>query len=251
MLCCSYEKYISKKPLTRINKYLCGSGLYSRKQADELVKQGVVLIDGRQAQLGDQVTAGSQVTVNGQVVEQLAEDEVIFIVLNKPVGVVCTAASSVKNSIIDFVGHSERIFPIGRLDKDSQGLIFLTNKSSLANQMLGSGNSHEKEYVVTVNKTITDEFIAGMSQGVPMLGQVTKACEVVKESEHVFRITLTQGLNRQIRRMCQHHGYRVEKLERIRIMHINLGDLPLGQWRQFDANELATLHDKLHRLTIS
>ena len=206
-----------------------------------MVSKGVVLINGQLAKLGDQVAEGDEVTVDGEAVKPLADEKVICIALNKPVGVVCTAASSVKNNIIDHVGHSERIFPIGRLDKDSQGLILLTNKSGLAEFILKSDHQHEKEYLVTVNKNITAEFIQSMSEGVPILGQVTKPCTVIQESDRIFSITLTQGLNRQIRRMCQHHGITVEKLERVRIMHIKLNDLPIGQWRNITQQELSIL----------
>ena len=200
-----------------------------------------MLINGQLAKLGDQVALGDEVTVDGEVVKPLADDKVICIALNKPVGVVCTAASSVKNNIIDYVGHSERVFPIGRLDKDSQGLILLTNKSGLAGFILKSDHEHEKEYLVTVNKDITTDFIQGMSQGVPVLDQVTKPCNVIKESDRVFSITLVQGLNRQIRRMCQHFGYSVTKLERVRIMHVKLNDLPIGKWRDLNKKELSVL----------
>ncbi|TDR20529.1 23S rRNA pseudouridine(2604) synthase RluF [Marinicella litoralis] len=230
---------------TRINKFICASGLCSRKAADVYVEQGVVLINGKQAILGDQVSDDDMVTVNGLEVKPLTADQVIFIALNKPVGVVCTAANEVKNNIIDFVDHKRRIFPVGRLDKDSQGLIFLTNRSDLVDKILGAGNKHEKEYLVTVNKEITDDFIIGMSNGVPMLGEVTKACQVVKESKYVFRITLVQGLNRQIRRMCRHHGYSVNKLERVRIMHINLDGLANGQWRDLSVTEMSSLYQAL------
>ena len=191
--------------------------------------------------LGDKVSSGDKVTLDGLAIEPLATDKVICIALNKPVGVVCTAASTDKRNIVDFVGHSCRIFPVGRLDKDSQGLIFLTNKSGLVDNILRAGNHHEKEYRVTVNKVITDDFIAGMSSGVPMLGVVTKQCKVVKESQYVFRITLVQGLNRQIRRMCKHYNFSVEKLERVRIMHVNLNGLAIGQWRELAEEELAGL----------
>jgi len=191
--------------------------------------------------LGDKVSSGDMVTVNGVAIEPLAADKVIFIALNKPVGVVCTAANTEKRNIIDFVGHRSRIFPVGRLDKDSQGLIFLTNRCGLVDKILRAGNHHEKEYLVTVNKEITDDFITGISRGVPMLGVVTKACKVVKESQTIFRITLVQGLNRQIRRMCKHYNYSVEKLERVRIMHINLNGLSIGQWRELADEELAVL----------
>ncbi|WP_179952216.1 23S rRNA pseudouridine(2604) synthase RluF [Marinicella rhabdoformis] len=232
---------INPEILTRINKYLSGSGLFARKQADELVKQGVVMINGQLAKLGDQVAEGDVVTVDGEVIEPLADDKVVCIALNKPIGVVCTAASSVKNNIIDHVGYSERVFPVGRLDKDSQGLILLTNKSGLAEFILNSEHEHEKEYLVTVDKSITSEFIQSMSQGVPVLDQVTKPCTVLQESDRVFSITLTQGLNRQIRRMCQYHGFKVEKLERVRIMHVHLNDLPLGHWRELTVSEISVM----------
>ena len=195
--------------------------------------------------LGDKVSSGDKVTLDGLAIEPLATDKVICIALNKPVGVVCTAASTDKRNIVDFVGHSCRIFPVGRLDKDSQGLIFLTNKSGLVDNILRAGNHHEKEYRVTVNKVITDDFIAGMSRGVPMLGVVTKQCKVVKESQYVFRITLVQGLNRQIRRMCKHYNFSVEKLERVRIMHVNLNGLAIGQWRELAEEELAAVFQSI------
>ena len=191
--------------------------------------------------LGDKVSPGDQVIVNSLPVEPLSTEQVIFIALNKPVGVVCTADSTDKRNIIDFVDHRCRVFPVGRLDKDSQGLIFLTNRCDLVDKIVGADSHHEKEYVVTVNKPITDEFIARMSNGVPMLGRVTKACKVFKESAFVFRIILVQGLNRQIRRMCQHYHYSVEKLERIRIMHVDLKSLAAGQWRQLPEAELSEL----------
>jgi 23S rRNA pseudouridine2604 synthase len=191
--------------------------------------------------LGDKVSPGDQVIVNGLPVEPLSTEQVIFIALNKPVGVVCTADSTDKRNIIDFVDHRCRVFPVGRLDKDSQGLIFLTNRCDLVDKIVGADSHHEKEYVVTVNKPITDEFIARMSNGVPMLGRVTKACKVFKESAFVFRIILVQGLNRQIRRMCQHYHYSVKKLERIRIMHVDLKSLAAGQWRQLPEAELSEL----------
>ena len=225
----------------RINKYICESGICSRKAADVYVKRGVVLIDGKQAMLGDQVSAGDKVTVDGVAIEPLASDKVIFIALNKPVGVVCTAESTEKRNIVDFVGYDSRIFPVGRLDKDSQGLIFLTNRCDLVDKIVGAGSHHEKEYLVTVDKEVTDDFIASISSGVPMLGVVTKKCEAVKESQFVFRITLVQGLNRQIRRMCKHYNYSVEKLERVRVMHINLDGLAIGQWRKLAEDELAQL----------
>ncbi len=239
------EKTISSDSSIRINRYICQSGICSRKSADAHVALGVVLINGRQALPGDQVLSGDKVSVNGQLVKPLAEKDVIFIALNKPVGVVCTAAASDNRNIVDFVGRNSRIYPIGRLDKDSQGLIFLTNKSDLVNKILCSDNHHEKEYVVTVDKKISDAFISGMSAGVPVLGVVTKNCKVAKESQYVFRIILTQGLNRQIRRMCKHFNYSVNKLERVRILNITLGELPVGQSRDFTNEERLKLYKAL------
>ena len=214
----------------------------SRRDADRFIEQGNVYINGKRAQVGDQVKPGDLVKVNGQPIEPLEAEDLIFIALNKPVGVVSTTESSERNNIVDYVNHSARIFPIGRLDKDSQGLIFLTNMGDLVNKILRAGNDHEKEYLVTVNKPITDEFIAGMSQGVPILGEVTKKCKVKKESPFIFRMTLIQGLNRQIRRMCEYFNYEVTKLERVRIMNIGLKGLPVGDWRDLNEQELSNLY---------
>ncbi|WP_261844822.1 23S rRNA pseudouridine(2604) synthase RluF [Aliamphritea ceti] len=226
---------------TRLNKYISESGICSRREADRYIEQGNVYINGKRAQIGDKVSPGDLVKVNGQPIEPQDAEEFIFIALNKPVGVVSTTESSERNNIVDFVNHSERIFPIGRLDKDSQGLIFLTSNGDLVNKILRAGNNHEKEYIVTVNKPVTDEFITGLGAGVPMLGVTTKKCKVVKESSHAFRITLIQGLNRQIRRMCEHFGYEVEKLSRVRIMNIDLKGLPAGEWRDLTDEELMVL----------
>ncbi|WLI73656.1 23S rRNA pseudouridine(2604) synthase RluF [Halomonas alkalicola] len=227
----------------RINKYISESGMCSRREADRYIEQGNVRIDGRRATPGDQVFPGSVVKVNGQLVEplELEEEDLVFIALNKPVGIVSTTEPSEKANIVDFVGHGARIFPIGRLDKDSQGLIFLTNNGDLVNRILRASNQHEKEYRVTVNKPITDDFIAGMGGGVPILGEVTKKCPVVKESRFVFNITLVQGLNRQIRRMCEVFGYEVVKLERLRIMNVTLKGLAEGDWRDLTPAEVSTI----------
>ncbi|CNI27407.1 MULTISPECIES: 23S rRNA pseudouridine(2604) synthase RluF [Yersinia] len=225
----------------RLNKYISESGICSRRDADRYIEQGNVFIDGKRAVIGDQVYAGSVVKVNGQLIDVRDEDDLVLIALNKPVGIVSTTEDTEHNNIVDFVNHSKRVFPIGRLDKDSQGLIFLTNQGDLVNKILRAGNDHEKEYVVTVNKPVTEEFIRGLGAGVPMLGTVTKKCKVKKEAPFVFRITLVQGLNRQIRRMCQHFGYEVTKLERTRIMNINLKGLPLGEWRDLNDDELIGL----------
>ena len=191
--------------------------------------------------MGDQVSPGDLVKVNGQTIEPQDAEDFVFIALNKPVGIESTTETTRPNNIVDFVNHGVRIFPIGRLDKDSQGLIFLTNNGDLVNKVLRAGNNHEKEYVVTVNKPITDKFIQGMAGGVPILGTMTKKCPVEKLAPFVFNITLVQGLNRQIRRMCEHFGYEVVKLERTRIMNVSLNKLPVGEWRDLSEKELTTL----------
>ena len=226
---------------TRLNKYISESRICSRRDADRFVEQGNVYINGKRAQVGDQVVNGDTVKVNGQLIEPREADDFVFIVLNKPVGIVSTTETSEKDNIVDFVRHSTRIFPIGRLDKDSQGLIFLTSNGDLVNKVLRAGNNHEKEYLVTVNKPITDSFIEGLAGGVPMLGKMTKKCPVTKVAPTVFNITLIQGLNRQIRRMCEHFGYEVVKLERTRIMNISLKGTPVGDWRDLTPKELTTL----------
>lgn len=226
---------------TRLNKYISESGICSRREADRFIEQGNVFINGKRAKVGDQVFPGDKVKVNGQSIEPRDEEELIFIALNKPVGIVSTTESSERDNIVDYVNHSTRIFPIGRLDKDSQGLIFLTNNGDLVNKILRAGNQHEKEYLVTVHKPIKDSFIEGMRSGVPMLGVQTKKCQVTKESPFVFRITLVQGLNRQIRRMCEYFEYEAVKLERVRIMNISLKGLPTGEWRDLNEKELGSL----------
>ena len=226
---------------TRLNKFISESGICSRREADRFIEQGNVFINGKRAKIGDQVFPGDKVKVNGQSIDPRDEEELIFLALNKPVGIVSTTESSERDNIVDFVNHSTRIFPIGRLDKDSQGLIFLTNNGDLVNKILRAGNQHEKEYLVTVNKPIKDDFIAGMRSGVPILGVHTKKCKVSKESPFVFRITLVQGLNRQIRRMCEYFDYEAVKLERVRIMNISLKGLPPGEWRDLNEQELGSL----------
>jgi len=226
---------------TRLNKYISESGICSRREADRYIEQGNVFINGRRASVGDQVAAGATVRVNGQEIEPRDEDQLTFIALNKPVGVVSTTESTEKHNIVDFIKHGERIFPIGRLDKDSQGLIFLTNNGDLVNKILRAGNQHEKEYLVTVNKPITDAFIKGLMGGVPMLGVVTRKCKVTKVSPLVFKIVLVQGLNRQIRRMCEHFNYEAIKLERVRIMNVSMKGLSTGEWRDLSEKELTEL----------
>ncbi|MEQ4454150.1 23S rRNA pseudouridine(2604) synthase RluF [Kosakonia sacchari] len=226
---------------TRLNKYISESGICSRREADRYIEQGNVFINGKRAGIGDQVVAGDVVKVNGQLIEPRDDEDLVFIALNKPVGIVSTTEDGEKDNIVDFVNHSSRIFPIGRLDKDSQGLIFLTNHGDLVNKILRAGNDHEKEYLVTVNKPVTDEFVQGMSAGVPILGTKTKKCKVKREAPFTFRITLVQGLNRQIRRMCEYFGYEVTKLERTRIMNVSLTGLPPGEWRDLTDDELIAL----------
>ncbi|GLS84437.1 23S rRNA pseudouridine(2604) synthase RluF [Paraferrimonas haliotis] len=226
---------------TRLNKYISESGVCSRRDADRYIEQGNVFINGKRAQVGDQVFPGDLVKVNGQAIEPRDADDLVIIALNKPVGIVSTTEATERNNITDFVNHSDRIFPIGRLDKDSQGLIFLTNNGDLVNKILRAGNNHEKEYLVTVNKPVTDDFVNGMAAGVPILGLKTKRCKVSKASNFVFRITLVQGLNRQIRRMAEHFGYEVTKLERTRIMNVSLKGLPVGEWRDLTESELKKL----------
>jgi 23S rRNA pseudouridine2604 synthase len=233
---------MQKQGGTRLNKFISESGLCSRREADRFIENGNVTINGRKAQIGDQVYAGDRVAVNGNKLEPKKDDKLVFIALNKPVGVTSTTEIGIADNIVRFVNHPERIFPIGRLDKDSQGLIFLTNDGDVVNKILRAGNKHEKEYIVTVNKPLTEEVINGMANGVPMLGVVTKKCKVVQEGPTVFKITLIQGLNRQIRRMCEHFGYEVKKLERVRIMNIGLNKLPVGDWRDLTSNELDIIY---------
>lgn len=229
----------------RINKFISESGLCSRREADRFIERGVVFINNRKATIGDRVKAGDSVRVNGNILEPFQGEDIIFIALNKPPGVTSTTEENVPNNIVQYVNHSKRIFPIGRLDKDSQGLIFLTNNGDMVNKILRAGNNHQKEYVVTVNKPLTQSVITGMANGVPMLGVMTKKCKVVQESPNTFRIILIQGLNRQIRRMCEHFGYEVIKLERVRIMNIDLKGLPLGDWRDLTEREKEVIYSLL------
>ena len=228
----------------RLNKFISESGMCSRREADEHIEKGRVLINKKKAMIGDQVHVGDKVVVSGVALEPRKGDDIIFIALNKPVGIESTTEESIHNNIVRFVNHSKRIFPIGRLDKDSQGLIFLTNNGDLVNKILRAGNHHEKEYIVTVNKPLSQTVISSMANGVPMLGIMTKKCKVELITPNTFRIVLIQGLNRQIRRMCEHYGYEVIKLERTRIMNIGLKGLPIGDWRDLTKSEMDII-DKL------
>lgn len=227
----------------RINKFISETGICSRREADKLVEAKRVTINGKVAELGSTAEPGDDVRIDGKPLGTKKKD--VYIALNKPVGITCTTELHVKGNIVDFVNHPERVFPIGRLDKDSQGLILLTNDGDIVNKILRAENNHDKEYIVTVDKPITANFLHGMANGVRILGTTTKPCKVTRVSDRVFNIVLTQGLNRQIRRMCQAFGYQVRKLERIRIMNIGLGHLKLGQWRNLTAKELAELNKSL------
>lgn len=226
---------------TRLNKFISESGLCSRREADRYIEKGTVFINGKRAKIGDQVFAGDKVMVNGHNIEPKEESNFILLAFNKPVGITSTTEGSVRDNIVDYVNHSERIFPIGRLDKDSSGLIFLTNNGDIVNKILRAGNKHEKEYVVTVNKPITEDFIFEMSNGVPILGVNTRKCKVRQISTFVFNIILIQGLNRQIRRMCEHFGYEVTRLERTRIMNISLKGIPTGEFRELTEEEMKAI----------
>ncbi|MBE5905279.1 MAG: 23S rRNA pseudouridine(2604) synthase RluF [Lachnospiraceae bacterium] len=224
----------------RINKYLSEAGFCSRREADRKVEAGEVFIDGELAQMGSKVRPGQQVYVNGQRVEY-GQEPAVLIAFNKPAGIVCTMEKREKNNVIDFLQYPYRIYPIGRLDKESTGLLLLTNQGDLVNKMMRSGNAHEKEYLVTVNKEVTEEFLKGMRGGVPILDTVTRKCKVEKIDKKRIRIVLTQGLNRQIRRMCEYFGYRVVALKRVRIMNISLGNLKEGTYRNVTEEEYREL----------
>ena len=225
----------------RINKFLSEAGVCSRREADRQIEAQNVTIDGRIAVTGDRVLPGQTVLFCGKPVTK--EEEMILLAFHKPVGIVCTAEKREKNNVIDYINYPKRIYPVGRLDKDSEGLLLLTNNGDIVNKMMRAGNRHEKEYIVTVNKPVTDFFVRGLSGGLPLveLGATTRPCRVEKIGKKQFRIVLTQGLNRQIRRMCEYFGYRVEKLVRVRIMNIRLGDLPVGTYRNITEEEYAQL----------
>lgn len=221
----------------RLNKFISDAGVCSRREADECIESGRVTVNGKRPEIGMRINpAKDKVKVDGRLVE--SKKEPVYLAFNKPVGITCTTDTTERGNIIEYVNFPERIFNIGRLDKDSEGLIFLTNDGDIVNKILRAGNEHEKEYLVTVNKPVTQEFIQQMGSGVPILGTRTKKCKVVKESEFSFYITLTQGLNRQIRRMCEALGYNVVKLKRIRVMHISLKGLETGMWRFFTKEEV-------------
>ena len=236
---------MSDTNLTRINKFLSEIGYCSRRAADKLIEQGRIKINGEVPEMGTKISAEDEVSVNGKVVHRAKKKKMVYIAFNKPVGIVCTTDQMrEKNNIIDYINYPTRIFPIGRLDKPSEGLIFLTNDGDIVNKILRARNNHEKEYEVTVSKPITKEFIEAMGNGVPILDTVTRKCFVKQTDKKKFKIILTQGLNRQIRRMCEYLEYDIRKLKRVRIMNISL-DIPIGEYRDFTARELNQINQSV------
>ncbi|EIJ38889.1 pseudouridine synthase family protein [Galbibacter orientalis DSM 19592] len=230
-----------EKELTRINKYLSEVGYCSRRAADKLIQQRRITVNGSIPEMGTKVSAEDEIRVDGKLIAEPKED-FVYLAFNKPIGVVCTTDTRVeKDNIIDFINYPKRIFPIGRLDKPSEGLIFLTNDGDIVNKILRGRNKHEKEYIVTVDKFVTDDFVKRMSNGIPILDTITRKCKVEKIDSHTFKIILTQGLNRQIRRMCEYLGYNVTALKRIRIMNVSL-DVPVGEWRYLTKEELKEIN---------
>lgn len=224
----------------RLNKFISSTGFCSRREADKLIEQGRVTVNGMKAEMGTKVGFKDNVKINGKTLKP--KGKTVYLAFNKPVGITCTTEHKIKDNIIDYINYPKRIFPIGRLDKPSEGLIFLTNDGDIVNKILRAGNNHEKEYVVKVDKPITPGFINKMANGIPILNTITKKCFVKKEGKYTFRIILTQGLNRQIRRMCEFLGYNVVKLKRVRIMNIHLGSLPVGKWRYFTKEEIERIN---------
>ncbi|MCB0457000.1 MAG: 23S rRNA pseudouridine(2604) synthase RluF [Flavobacteriaceae bacterium] len=229
----------------RLNKAISDSGFCSRRQADTYIEKGVVTINGEVAGLGDRVMPNDEIQVDGKRITE--NENLVYIALNKPVGITCTTDTRIKGNVVDFINHKERIFHIGRLDKPSEGLLLMTNDGDIVNKILRAGNEHEKEYIVKVNHPITDDFLNRMRNGIYLeeLQTVTKKCTVEKVSRFVFRIILVQGLNRQIRRMCEYLEYEVVSLQRIRIMNIELGSLPVGKWRDLTKEELKGLKESI------
>lgn len=230
-----------EKELTRINKYLSEAGFCSRRAADKLILQKRITVNGELPEMGTKVSNQDEIRVDGKLISE-PEEDFVYLAFNKPIGIVCTTDTRVeKDNIIDYINYPKRIFPIGRLDKPSEGLIFLTNDGDIVNKILRAKNGHEKEYIVGVNRPLTDDFLNRMRNGIPILDTLTKKCEVEKIDTHTFKIILTQGLNRQIRRMCEYLDYRVTSLQRIRIMNVKL-DVPVGEWRYLTAQELEVIN---------
>jgi len=228
----------------RLNKAIAETGYCSRRAADKLIEEGIVMVNNKKVGLGVQVISSDIISVNGKVISKVEEQ--IYLVFNKPTGITCTTDLDIQGNIISFLDYPKRIFPIGRLDKPSEGLIFLTNDGDIVNKILRSRNNHEKEYVVGVNKKVTDWFLKKMSSGLPILETTTKKCTVEKIDDYSFRIILTQGLNRQIRRMCEYLDFEVRTLKRIRIMNIELGSLKKGKYRRFTAQEFSDLQELIN-----
>ena len=237
------DEFIQKKEPVRLNKYLSEAGVCSRREADRLIEDGKVTVDGRIAQTGMRIIPGQVVKVGAKVVSR--QDEMIVLAVNKPRGIVCTEAKRERNSIVRFLDYPVRVTYAGRLDKDSRGLLLMTNNGDIINRMMRAANRHEKEYKVTVDREITGEFVKQMSEGVPILDTVTRPCKVEKIGKYTFSIILTQGLNRQIRRMCEALGYQVRDLVRVRIMNIRLGSLKEGQYRKLTDAELDELYEEI------
>lgn len=227
----------------RLNKFIADSGYCSRREADRLISEGRVRVDGRVGVLGDRIQPGSVVLVDGQSLS--GDGEKVYIALNKPIGIVCTADPREPMNVVDYLDYPIRIFPVGRLDKDSEGLLLMTSDGEIVNRLLRAAGGHEKEYEVTVDRPVTREFIEGMMKGVPILDTVTLPCRVRRTGDRSFNIIIVQGLNRQIRRMCEYFGYNVTSLRRIRIMNIRLGSMKPGQWRELTESEFTTLMDQL------
>lgn len=227
--------------MTRLNKFLSESGYCSRREADRMVEQGRVRVNGAIPELGMKVSEADEITIDGKQLN--AKPPLVYIAFNKPVGITCTTDTNIKDNIVDYLNYPSRIFHIGRLDKPSEGLIFLTNDGDIVNKILRAGNNHEKEYVVTVDRPITPDFVRLMGDGIPILDTVTQKCFVKMESKFVFRIILTQGLNRQIRRMCEMLNYEVVKLKRVRIMNITLDGIKTGEWRYLSPSELESINE--------
>ena len=227
----------------RLNKYVSDSGKCSRREADRWIEEGRVTLNGKPAELGSKVRPGDEVRLDGELLQP--NEPLVYILLNKPVGITCTTERDVEDNIIDYMDHPLRIFPVGRLDKMSEGLILLTNDGDIVNQILRAGNAHDKEYQVLVDKPVTADFLEGMRRGVPILGTRTRPCRVSAIGEQSFKIILNEGLNRQIRRMCEYFDYRVRRLQRVRIMHLTIDGLPVGHWRELTPLELSALHDQV------
>lgn len=237
------QEYQKTKEEVRLNKYLSEAGICSRREADRLIESGRVSVDGKRAQTGMKIVPGQVVKVGKKVVSK--QDEMVVLAVNKPVGIVCTEERKERNSIVRFLDYPIRITYVGRLDKDSKGLLLMTNNGDIINRMMRAGNRHEKEYKVTVDKEITQEFLEKMASGVPILDTVTRPCKIEKIGKYTFSIILTQGLNRQIRRMCEALGYQVRELIRVRIMNIHLGRLKEGEYRKLTDAELNELYDEI------